>query len=102
MPGGLFRPSCAFVTWILLLTKGEKTENVWFYEMKSDGYSLDERREFIDGKGDIPDIVEKFRRGRLESTHSILVPFSEIKKNNYDLSISSYEKIEREEIEFED
>ena len=82
--------------------KAGKTENVWFYDMKADGYSLDQKRDFIDGKGDIPDIVEKFKKGRLESNQSILVPVSEIKKNDFALSIARYKIVEHDEVEYED
>src|SRR2546427_6304720 len=88
MPGGVFQPYSGVGTAVLVFVEGGSTENVWFYEMKADGYSLDLKRDFIDGKGDIPDVVEKFKKGKLESNQSILVPFSEIKKNNYNLSIS--------------
>jgi type I restriction enzyme M protein len=70
--------------------------------MKADGYSLDLKRDLIDGKGDIPDIVEKFKKGRVESNQSILVPYSEMKKNDYNLSISRYKQIEHEVVEYED
>ena len=70
--------------------------------MKADGYSLDQKRDFIDGKGDIPDIISKFKADRTESDNSILVPFSEIKKNDYNLSIARYKGIEHEEVEYEE
>jgi type I restriction enzyme M protein len=102
MPAGVFQPYSSVGTAVLLFVKGGKTESVWFYDMDADGYSLDLKRDFIDGKGDIPDIVEKFKKGRLESDKSILVPFSEIKKGGYILSISRYKKVEGEEAEYED
>jgi type I restriction enzyme M protein len=71
-------------------------------EERSDGYSLDEKRDFVDGKGDIPDIVEKFKKGRVESTRSILVPIETIRKNKYSLSISRYKQVEHEEVEHEE
>jgi type I restriction enzyme M protein len=102
MPSGVFQPYSGVGTAVLVFIKGGKSENVWFYEMKADGCSLDQKRDFIDGKGDIPDIIEKFRKGRLGSDKSVLVPFSEIKKNDYHLSISRYKKVEHEEVEYED
>ena len=73
----------------MVFVKGGKTENVWFYDMKADGYSLDQKRDFIDGRGEIPDVVEKFKAGRRESDKSILVPFEAIKKNDFNLSVST-------------
>jgi type I restriction enzyme M protein len=102
MPSGVFQPYAGVGTAVLVFVKGGKTEKVWFYDMKADGYSLDQKRDFIDGKGDIPDITEKFKSGRTESDKSILVPFSEIKKNDYNLSISRYKKVEHEEVEYEE
>jgi len=75
---------------------------MWFYDLKADGYSLDQRRDFVDGKGDIPDIIEKFKVGRLVSADSILVPYETIKANDYGLSISSYRKVEPDDLVHED
>src|SRR5438034_1138351 len=102
MPSGVFQPYSGVGTAVLVFLKAGKTENVWFYDMKADGYSLDQKRDFIDGKGDIPDIVEKFKKGRLESNQSILVPVSEIKKNDFALSIARYKIVEHDEVEYED
>jgi type I restriction enzyme M protein len=102
MPSGEFHPYSGVGTAVLVFVKGGKTERVWFYDMKADGYSLDQKRDFIDGKGDIPDIIQKFKAGRTESDKSILVPFETLKKNDYNLSISRYKKAEREEVEYEE
>ncbi len=64
MPSGVFQPYSGVGTAVLVFVKGGKTDKVWFYEMRKDGYSLDQKREFIDGKGDIPDIIQKFRETR--------------------------------------
>jgi type I restriction enzyme M protein len=102
MPSGVFQPYSAVGTAVLLFVKGGTTENVWFYEMKADGYSLDQKRDFLDGRGDVLDIVEKFRNARAESVQSILVPFEAIRKNEYNLSISRYKQVNHEEVEYED
>ena len=106
MPSGVFRPYAGVSTAVLIFTKGGRTEKVWFYNMQSDGYSLDDKRNFIDGKGDIPDIIERYKKRREESStdrkgRCFFVPFSEIKENGYDLSISKYREIEYEEVEYE-
>lgn len=106
MPSGVFRPYAGVSTGVLVFTKGEPTEKVWFYDMEADGFSLDDKRTFIDGKGDIPDIIEKFRKRHKEDftdrrAKCFFVPVEEIKENNYDLSISKYKEIEYEEIKYE-
>ncbi|WP_440953919.1 type I restriction-modification system subunit M [Methanosarcina sp. Mfa9] len=107
MPSGVFKPYAGVSTGILVFTKGEPTEKVWFYKMEEDGFTLDDKRTRIDGKGDIPDIVEKFKKRDTEKFEDrkakcFFVPFEEIKENDYDLSLSKYKEIEYEEIEYEE
>ena len=66
MPSGVFKPYAGVSTAVLVFTKGEPTKKVWFYGMTSDGYSLDDKRTFIDGKGDITDIINKFNHRHSE------------------------------------
>ena len=101
MPSGVFQPYAGVSTAVLVFVKGGKTENVWFYEMLKDGFSLDQKREFIDGKGDIPDIIERFRKRQI-TNQSLLVPFEEIRLNDFNLSISRYKEIKQEEVEHKD
>jgi type I restriction enzyme M protein len=106
MPSGVFKPYAGVSTAVLIFIKGDKTERVWFYDMEADGYSLDDKRTFIDGKGDIPDIIERFRKRDKENPTDrkgkcFFVPVSEIKGNGYDLSISKYKEIEYEEVQYE-
>lgn len=106
MPSGVFKPYSGVSTAVLVFTKGESTEKVLFYDMEEDGYSLDDKRDFIDGKGDIPDIIEKFNnKSKLDltdrKTKCFEVPMEEIKENDYGLSISNYKEIEYEEIDYE-
>lgn len=101
MPSGVFQPYAGVSTAVLVFVKGGKTENVWFYEMLKDGYSLDQRRDFIDGKGDIPDIIDKAKR-RQESGNCILVPSEDIRRNDYNLSISQYKKREHKKVDYEE
>jgi type I restriction enzyme M protein len=106
MPSGVFKPYAGVSTGIMVFTKGEPTRKVRFYDMEADGFSLDDKRTFIDGKGDIPDIIEKFKDrndGKFEDRKAkcFYVPFEEIKANDYDLSISKYREIEYEEVEYE-
>jgi len=100
MPSGVFKPYSGVGTAVLAFTKGGHTEKVWFYDMKADGYSLDDKRDKIDGKGDIPDILKKFK-GKKEGANSIAVGIKDITENDYNLSFSRYKEIEHEEIEYE-
>lgn len=75
--------------------------------MKADGFSLDDKRTFTDGKGDIPDIIAKFKQKDTEKfedrkTSCFFVPIEEIKANNYDLSVSKYKEIQYTEVIYED
>ncbi|MDY6966017.1 MAG: class I SAM-dependent DNA methyltransferase, partial [Halobacteriota archaeon] len=106
MPSGVFKPYAGVSTAVLIFTKGGSTKRVWFYDMTSDGYSLDDKRTFIDGKGDIPDIIEKFKRRSEEEFEDrrakcFFVPSEEIIENDYDLSISKYKEIEYEEVHYD-
>jgi type I restriction enzyme M protein len=101
MLSGVFKPYSGVGTAVLVFTKGNKTDSVWFYDMESDGYTLDDKRDFIDGKGDIPDIIEKFKT-KAVSKKSIVVPFEKIKGKDYNLSISQYKELEHEKIKYED
>jgi len=100
MPSGVFQPYAGVGTAVLVFTKGGKTEKVWFYEMLRDGFTLDQKRDFIDGKGDIPDIIGKFKT-RADSKQSFSVTAEEIKNNDFSLSLQRYKQIEYEEIEYE-
>lgn len=76
------------------------TDYVWFYDMKNDGFTLDVKRDPIDGS-DIPDVIERFNhledeKNRTRKDQSFLVPVQEIRDNDYDLSINKYKEVERE------
>ncbi len=106
MPSGVFKPYAGVSTAILFFTKGESTKEVWFYDMQADGFSLDDKRTPQPEKNDIPDILEKFKKRHDEKPtdrkgKAFFVPFEEIKKNNFDLSISKYKEIEYEEVVYE-
>jgi len=101
MPSGVFKPYSGVGTAVLVFVKGGKTDKVWFYDMKTDGFSLDDKREFIDGKGDIPDIINKYKTKKV-GANSIIIKFDEIKRNDYNLSFSRYREVEHEDITYED
>lgn len=100
MPSGVFKPYAGVSTAILLFTKTGYggTDKVWFYDMKSDGYSLDDKRTEL-GTSDVPDIVARFHNlkeedNRKRTDQSFFVPKQEIVDNGYDLSINKYKKVE--------
>lgn len=106
MPSGVFKPYAGVSTAIVIFTKtgGGGTDNVWFYDMKADGYSLDDKRSPVE-QNDIPDILARFKnldgeKDRARTEQSFFVPKSEIAENDYDLSINKYKKIEYVAVEY--
>ncbi len=115
MPSGVFKPYAGVSTAILLFTKtgrlgksGGGTDQVWFYDMQADGFSLDDKRTPQPDKSDLPDILARwqaYRCGdgteaeRKRTDRSFLVPKAEIAGNDYDLSINRYKEVEYEAVE---
>ncbi len=107
MPSGVFKPYAGVSTAIMLFTKtGDGgTDNVWFYDMQSDGFSLDDKRQELD-TSDIDDIIERFgnlssEADRKRTQQSFLVPKAEIVANDYDLSLNRYKEIEYDEVQYD-
>ncbi|MGM7683204.1 type I restriction-modification system subunit M [Cytobacillus sp. Hm23] len=107
MPSGVFKPYAGVSTAIMIFTKtgAGGTDNVWFYDMKTDGFSLDDKRSPIE-TNDVPDILKRFielsnEKERKRTEQSFLVPVDEIRENGYDLSINKYKEIEYEEVEYD-
>lgn len=108
MPSGVFKPYAGVSTAIMIFTKtgAGGTDQVWFYDMKADGYSLDDKRNPIE-ENDIPDIIERFNnleaeKERKRTEQSFFVPIDEIRENKYDLSINRYKEIVYEEVKYEE
>ena len=106
MPSGVFKPYAGVSTAVLVFTKTGNggTDDVWFYDMKADGFSLDDKRTKVK-ENDIPDIVKRFhnREGekkRERTEQSFMVPKEEIAANGYDLSINKYKKVEYVPVEY--
>jgi type I restriction enzyme M protein len=125
MPGGVFKPYAGVSTAILLFTKTNSggTETVWFYDMKADGLSLDDKRDDLvppekqgpvprealsadeHEKNNLPDILSRWseregsERDNERTAQSFCVPKPDIAEQNYDLSINRYKEIVYEEIE---
>lgn len=106
MPSGVFKPYAGVSTAIMIFTKTGNggTDNVWFYDMAADGFSLDDKRGPIEAN-DIPDIIKRFHnlegeKDRKRTDKSFMVPKQEIVDNDYDLSINKYKEVEYEKIEY--
>ena len=100
MPSGVFKPYAGVSTAVMIFTKTNHggTDNVWFYDMQAEGFSLDDKRTPI-AANDIPDIIARFKnlageKDRQRTDKSFLVPKEEIVDNDYDLSINKYKKVE--------
>ena len=106
MPSGVFKPYAGVSTAVLVFTKTDAggTDNVWFYDMKADGFSLDDKRSEV-AENDIPDIIKRFHSmdeevDRERTEQSFFVPKQEIVDNDYDLSINKYKKTEYVPVEY--
>ena len=106
MPSGVFKPYAGVSTAVLIFTKTNHggTDKVWFYDMKADGFSLDDKRSPIE-QNDIPDIISRYKNliaeeSRTRTDQSFFVPKSEIAENDYDLSINKYKKTEYKAVEY--
>lgn len=107
MPSGVFKPYAGVSTAILIFTKTNAggTDKVWFYDMKADGFSLNDHRNPVP-ENDIPDIIARFHNldgeaERSRKEQSFLVPVEEIRKKGYDLSINKYKEVEREVVTYD-
>ena len=106
MPSGVFKPYAGVSTGILIFTKTGHggTDNVWFYDMQADGFSLDDKRTAV-SENDIPDIIARFHNlegeaERQRTDKSFFVPKEDIVANDYDLSINKYKKVEYKPVEY--
>jgi type I restriction enzyme M protein len=107
----VFKPYAGVSTAILIFTKGGETNNVWFYDMRADGYTLDDKRNKI-ANSDLPDIVERYKTrntpplsgegiGGGRKQKYFFVPKKEIVSNNYDLNLTTYKEEDYEEMKYE-
>ena len=114
LPSGVFKPYAGVSTAILVFTKtgAGGTEDVWFYDVKADGFTLDDKRSPTDAN-DLPDLLNRWERwtsgpkGRAEeasrkrSEQSFFVPKADIVANDYDLSINRYKEVVYETVEYD-
>ena len=113
LPSGVFKPYAGVSTAILIFTKGGKTDQVWFYDLTADGYSLDDKRAKIEAD-DIPDCKTQWKKYRKaqdsgktvegftdKTQQAFLVHADEIRSNKYDLSINRYKEVVYEEEQYD-
>lgn len=96
LPSGVFKPYAGVSTAILLFTKGGKTGNVFFFDVKADGYSLDDKRNPI-AADDLPELLRCWKTRDAEkdtdrAAQAFFVPATEIREKKYDLSLNRYKK----------
>jgi len=124
MPSGVFRPYAGVSTAILVFTKTGVggTDDVWFYDLQADGFSLDDKRTALlaseklgaaprealsaeeHTRNNLPDVLARWKgrdgaeRERPRTIQSFCVPKAEIAATaNYDLSLNRYKEVEHEE-----
>jgi len=105
LPAGVFKPYAGVSTAVLILVKGGRTEYVWYYDMKADGLSLNDKREKV-AENDVPDVIARWKardpaKDTNRTARAFLVPVSEIRENGYDLSINRYKEVAYVEAPYE-
>jgi type I restriction enzyme M protein len=98
LPSGVFKPYAGVSTGILVFTKGGRTDDVFFYNVEADGFSLDDRRDPIEAN-DLPGCLAAWRKRDASQLtdrkqKAFFVSAKEIREANYDLSLSRYKKRE--------
>jgi type I restriction enzyme M protein len=112
LPSGTFKPYTGVSTAILFFQKTSSggTDNVWFYDVQADGFTLDDKRTPTEAN-DLPDVLSRWssrpqfgdtatwdETARPRTAQSFLVPKSEIAAKGYDLSLSRYREVEHEDV----
>ena len=105
LPSGVFKPYAGVSTAILIFTKGGKTDQVFFYDVQADGFSLDDKRDRIE-ENDLPDLLEQWKKrnqGKFtdRTAKAFFVSVGDIQANKYDLSINRYKEIQYEEVQYD-
>ena len=106
LPSGVFRPYAGVSTAILFFTKTNSggTDEVWFYDVQADGYSLDDKRNPVEAN-DLPDVLTRWQhrttteRDRERTEQSFCVPKADIVAQDYDLSLNRYKEIVHDDVE---
>lgn len=125
LPSGVFKPYTGSSTAIMFFTKTNSggTDQVWFYEVAADGFSLDDRRvpllsedrlgptptavleEAEYSQNNLPDVLARWtrrngsERDRVRTEQSFCVSKEEIAATGYDLSVNRYKERVYQEVE---
>jgi type I restriction enzyme M protein len=123
LPSGVFRPYAGVSTAILVFTKTGVggTDQVWFYDMQADGFSLDDKRQQLlpddklgptpkadltgeeHKKNNLPDLLMRWEervdseRNQPRTAQSFCVPKTEIASAGHDLSLNRYKETDHVE-----
>jgi len=105
LPSGVFKPYAGVSTGILVFTKAGRTDNVFFYDIEADGFSLDDKRDPV-AENDLPDCLTRWRARNPKTdtdrtAKAFYVPASEIRASNYDLSLNRYKETVHQEEEYD-
>ena len=109
LPSGVFKPYAGVATAIMIFTKDGQTDDVFFYDVEADGFSLDDKRNPVT-ENDLPDAVAQWQawsdgKGRRKlkdrTKKAFFVPVAEIREEKYDLSINRYKEVVYEEPVFD-
>lgn len=105
LPSGVFKPYAGVSTAILVFTKGGKTDNVFFYDVGADGFSLDDKRDPV-SDNDLPDALVRWEKRNAKkdtdrTAKHFMVPVKEIEDKDFDLSINRYKEAKHEEVKHE-
>jgi type I restriction enzyme M protein len=105
LPSGVFKPYAGVSTAILVFTKGGKTDDVFFYDVSADGFSLDDKRDPV-SENDLPDALERWRRRSAKNdtdrtAKHFMVPVKDIEAKEFDLSINRYKEAKHQEVTYD-
>lgn len=105
LPAGVFKPYAGVCTAILVFKKGGRTDQVFFYDVADDGFSLDDKREPVP-ENDLPDALTRWRERSASpntdrAAKHFMVPAREIAENSFDLSIKRYRQARPTEVKYD-
>ena len=110
LPSGVFKPYAGVATAIMVFTKSGETQDVFFYDVEADGFSLDDKRQPVK-ENDLPDLVAQWRKWdggngkkhfKDRSKKAFFVPADEIREEKFDLSVNRYKEVIYEEPEYDE
>ena len=105
LPSGVFKPYAGVSTAIIVFSKGGRTDNVFFYDVEADGFTLDDKRDETESN-DLPDVLARWKArdpttDTDKTNKAFFVSADEIRENKFDLSLSRYKEVIYEEVEYD-